>query len=133
MGTVIFDRPRAAPAPTRAAAATPLLRRLLSALLLLAPLGGARAYCGCGGATVCGPTDLVLVADEYDTIDATSCVPDAAGHLEADIRIFHNDALTSLELPPALSSVGGYLEVSYNDALTSLAVLRVRATISKRH
>jgi hypothetical protein len=96
--------------------------RWLLALLLAAPLGGARAYCTCPeGAVVCGPTDLVLVADEQvDTINATDCEPDAAGHMEADIRISSNDALTSLELPPSLSSVGGYLAVSYNNALTSL-------------
>ena len=81
------------------------------------------------GAAVCGPTDLVLVADEQlDTIAATSCVPDAAGHLEADILIMNNrHALTSLELPPALTSLGGHLVIggSYwpwmrNVALTSL-------------
>ena len=53
--------------------------------LLAAGLGGAEAYCTCpSGRAACGVADLELVPyPAWDSVAATSCVPDAAGHLEA--------------------------------------------------
>eukprot|EP01046_Picozoa_sp_COSAG06_P041563 COSAG06_NODE_5175_length_3660_cov_22.158944_1_plen_1019_part_01 len=93
---------------------------LLLLALLVARLGGAEAYCTCpSGQATCGVGDLQLVAAESDTIAATSCVPDASGHVEADIWIQANDALTALDLS-GLSSVGGYLSVDISAVLTAL-------------
>ena len=72
---------------------------MLGAAALAARLGGAGAACVCPMQATCTVADLVLVADYYDTIAATSCALDAAGHLEADLKV-----VTRLQTAPASAS-----------------------------
>ena len=99
---------------------------LLGAAALAARLGGAGAACVCPEQAVCTVADLVLEASEFDTIAATSCALDAAGHLEADLHIERNVALAPLDLS-ALASVGGSLNVFSNPALASIDLRRLAA------
>eukprot|EP01043_Picozoa_sp_COSAG02_P014106 COSAG02_NODE_575_length_20117_cov_5.801139_20_plen_772_part_00 len=121
----------------------PALRSRVQWLLLVlaAGLGAAEAYCTCPvGPVACGVGDLVLVANSDDTIlvgqqgglgeliAATSCIPDVAGHLEADILVDNNAALESLDLS-GLASMGDVIQSTENHFMGSSLTVTENAAL----